>query len=247
VAIYLHPVLDLPDESDRELYIRRIVGARCALCMFCGDVVDKHLPVSKRRAEALMEDIDAVTFNKQLNGMPNLVTIQNAIRKFELMLDEELNAAPIFCLEHVGNLSTQRLLEGAHRGYAPEVTQALEQVCKDEIDESGKCLAFERATASAFHILRAVELTVRQYLLSIPNFHMPPLNRQNWGEYIKLLKDNGAAKVALDALQNLKDNYRNPLMHPNDSLQLPEAVNLFCLCQGMIETLVGDMKTRRLI
>jgi hypothetical protein len=76
---------------------------------------------------------------------------------------------------------------------------------------------------------------------------MPALNRQNWGEYIKLLKDNGASRGAVDNLQNLKDNFRNPLMHPNDSLQLTESINLFCLSQGMIETLVADMKARGLI
>lgn len=246
-AIYLHPVLELPDETNRDLFISRIVGARCALCFFTGDLVDKLLPSSKKRAEALMQDIDAITFHRQIEGLPNLATIQNAIRKFEVMLDEELNAAPIFCLEPVGNLSTDRLLDGAHKGYAPAVSAILEQICRDEIDESGRCLAHERATASGFHILRAVELTVRQYLLSIPDFIMPALNRQNWGEYIKLLKDNGASRGAVDNLQNLKDNFRNPLMHPNDSLQLTESINLFCLSQGMIETLVADMKARGLI
>ena len=215
--------------------------------MFAGDLIDKFLPASKNRAEALIQNIDDVVFHRQVEGLPNLAVIQNAIRQFEVVLDEELNAAPIFCLESVGNLSTDRLLHGGHKGYSADALSILEQRCKDEIDESGKCLAYERATASGFHILRAVEITIRQYLLRIPNFVMPPLNRQNWGEYIKLLRDNNATKVVTDALQNIKDNYRNPLMHPSDTLQLTEAVSLFSVCQGMIEMLVGNMRTRGLV
>jgi hypothetical protein len=61
------------------------------------------------------------------------------------------------------------------------------------------------------------------------------------------LRDNGAAKEATDTLQNIKDNYRNPLMHPEDTLTPKEAVSLFALCQGMIETLVANMKKRGFI
>jgi hypothetical protein len=46
---------------------------------------------------------------------------------------------------------------------------------------------------------------------------MPPLNRQNWGQYLTLLKDNGAGREVTDHLHNIKDNYRNPLMHPEDT------------------------------
>lgn len=180
-AVYLHPVLELPDESNRDLFIRCIVGARCALCMFTGELIDTFLPSSKKRADALMEDIDRITFHKQNSmGLPNLDTLKNSIRRFETVLDEEINAAPIFCLQRIGNLSTDSLLDGASRGYAPNVLKILPANYVAEIDESGRCLAFERATASGYHILRAVELTIRRYLLLIPGFVMPPLNRQNW-------------------------------------------------------------------
>jgi hypothetical protein len=123
----------------------------------------------------------------------------------------------------------------------------LTQACKSEIDEAGKCLVYERSTAAGFHILRSVELTIRQYLMSISGFVMPPLNRQNWGEYLDLLKKNGAARVVTDHLHNIKDNYRNPLMHPEDSLELDEAVSLFAVAQSMSEMLVTDMLSRGLV
>lgn len=246
-AVYLHPVLELPDESDRNLYISRIVGARCALSVFTGGIIDAVLPLSKKRADWLMRDIDRVTFNKDIvMGLPNLESLKDAIRKFETVLDEEISAAPIFCLERIGNLSTDSLLEGASKGYAPNVLKILPPNYLAEIDESGRCLGFERATASGYHILRAVELTIRRYLLLIPGFVMPRLNRQNWGEFIDLLNKNGASKPVIDTLHNIKVNYRNPLMHPEDTLELREAISLFCVCQGMIEILVNEIYTRGL-
>jgi hypothetical protein len=95
-------------------------------------------------------------------------------------------------------------------------------------------------------VLRAVELVVKQYLQAIPGFAKLPSNR-NWGEYLKLLRDNNAAKEVTDTLQNIKDNYRNPVMHPEDTLLLKDATSLFALCQGMIETLIADMKKRGFI
>ena len=45
----------------------------------------------------------------------------------------------------------------------------------------------------------------------------------------------------------MKDNYRNPLMHPEDTLEVPDAISLFCLCQSAIEALVKEMKAKGLI
>jgi hypothetical protein len=245
VAVYLHPLLELQDDVDRQILIKQLAGARCALAVFSGDLIDKFLPSSKKRAESIMEQIDAITFRKQDSmGLPDLATVQNSVRKFETVLDDEIAGAPIFCLERIGNLSTDNLLDGASKGYAPEVLKVLPPNCIFEIDEAGRCLAFERATASGFHILRAVELSIKQYLTLIPGFIMPPLNRQNWGEYISLLKNNGASKNVTDTLQNVKDNYRNPLMHPEDVLEMKESISLFCICQAMIELLVDEIHRR---
>ena len=246
VASYLRPVMELPDESDLTRFLAAIVPARCALTVFTGDLIDKFLPNSKQRAEWLIKNIDDITFHRQQDGFPNLLSLQTLARQFETLLDEELSAAPVFCLERIGNFSTDSLLNGGSAGFDPEAIAVIPDRAISEIDEAGRCLAFERSTASGFHILRAVELTIRHYLGAIPGFTMPPLNRQNWGEFLKLLQGNGAPKEVTDALQNIKDNYRNPLMHPEDVLELRQAIALFSVCQGMIEILVENMKKRGL-
>lgn len=266
VGSRLHPLLELKDNTPKRILTKRLIEALSSLLIFEGPLIDKFLPSSADKVASIRKFIENILSAKEyeeddleMGRKPEdieasrhdlmaitLEAIQMDVKSFETLLDDELNKAPIFCLERIGNLSTDGLLDGAHKGYAP-ATAALTQECKNEIDEAGRCLAHERPTATGFHILRAVEMTAKQYLKAIPGFKMPSLNRQNWGEYIKLLKDNGADPVVTDTLQTIKNNHRNPLMHPEDALDIWQAVSLFSLCQTMIEALIADMKKRGFI
>ena len=210
----------------------------------------KYLPAAVQRAKTISERISDITkddWPERINdGVLEL--LKEAVIAFESSLQDELERLPIFACEEekIGNLSVDKLLKGASNGYPSKTKDHLTSLCLTEIDEAGRCLVFDRGTAAGFHLLRSVELAIRQYLTAIPSFTMPPLNRQNWGEYLKLLKENGAGKDVTDHLYNIKDNYRNPLMHPEDTLGVDEAVSLFGVAQSMNEMLIADMKKRGL-
>ncbi len=236
--------------------IQILTYARIGLILFTsGDWNKTYLPSSFKEAKWMGDYLD--TEFLKLSTDPWDETLESAkiegfksqIEHFETVLHDELAKLPAFICEDemLGNLSVDKLLKGAHHGYSVSAKSALSAGCKAEIDEAGKCLAYERSTAAGFHILRSVEMAVKQYLSLVPGFVMPPVHRLNWGEYIKLLKDNGASKEVTDTLQSIKDNHRNPLMHPEDTLDLPEAVTLMSLCQSMSEILIADMKKRALI
>lgn len=163
-----------------------------------------------------------------------------ALTHFESMLEKELHDFPLFSVEEKGNLSLERLLDGASHGYPTEVIAKLTPKIINEIDESGKCLAFARSTASAFHILRSLELLIAKYIGALGRPMAPP-NRCNWGEYISILRTGGAPKETTDLLQIVKDNYRNPIMHPDATLTEPEALSLFGLCQSAIEIIARHL------
>jgi len=179
----------------------------------------------------------------------DVTTLRSLVHEFETLLEDELLKLPVYILddEQIGNFSIRKLLKGASNGYPASTRNRLTKECQNEIDESGRCLVYERSTAAGFHILRSIEITIRQYLLAIPGFVMPPLNRQNWGEYLKLLKDNSAVREVTDHLHNIKDNYRNPLMHPEDVMGTDEAVSIFGIALSMNEMLISDMLKRGLI
>lgn len=215
----------------------------------------QNLPSAADKADQIGVLLRTYCSPENGNPIPDSILDEDAdyfrknVLEFETILGDELSKLPIFCLEDekIGNFAIAKLLNGASNGYPVKAKTRITPPCKSEIDEAGKCLVYERSTAAGFHALRSVEVTIRQYLFSIPGFAMPPLNRQNWGEYLTLLKNNGAARDVTDHLHNMKDNYRNPLMHPEDSLEIDEAVSLFAVAQSMNEMLITDMLKRGLI
>lgn len=259
LAAYLTPVKSLQagmQLSGNIPVIQIFTYARIGLIFFTSqEWLKAYLPSSHQWAEIMATFLDEEIIKLPKFGAwdatlekAKIEGFKSQIERFEAILDDELGKLPVFVCEDelLGNLSVDKLLKGAHHGYSAVVKDVLRDQCKAEIDEAGRCLIYERSTASGFHILRAVELAIKQYLCLIPNFAMPPLNRQNWGEYIQLLKDNGASKEITDTLQSIKVNHRNPLMHPEDTLDLPEAVSLMAVCQSMCEVLISDMKKRGL-
>lgn len=78
--------------------------------------------------------------------------IGRRVGEFETLLDDELSKLPFFCLEdeRIGNLSIAKLRKGASNGYPDKVRDRLTDACRKEIDESGKCLVFERSTRLGF-------------------------------------------------------------------------------------------------
>jgi hypothetical protein len=261
LAGYLTPVKALQPEmklSGNAAVIELLTYTRIGLILFVSreSSLGKYLPSSLATAKSMASFMD-----EQLNRLPQygkwdetldpakIDGFKSQIEHFEIVLHDELAKLPAFICEDdlLGNLSVDKLLKGAHNGYSTFARGTLSDGCKAEIDEAGKCLVYERSTAAGFHILRSLEIAIKQYLSTVPGFVMPPLNRQNWGEYIKLLKDNGASPDVTDTLQSIKVNHRNPLMHPEDTLDLPQAVSLMAVCQSMSEILVGDLKKRGLI
>jgi hypothetical protein len=158
------------------------------------------------------------------------------IGHFESMLSKELHDFPIFVVEKKGNLSLSSLLAGASKGYPPITVSKLTLKIVNEIDESGRCIVFNRPTAVGFHILRALELVAKTYIINT-GLKEPPPNRCNWGEYIQILRTGDAPKEITDLLQIIKDNYRNPIMHPEETLEPENAISLFNICGSAIEVI----------
>lgn len=158
---------------------------------------------------------------------------KSALLRFESVLGSEVSDLPVYCLKEKGNYSLSRLINGVSANHPAEVKAKITARASEELDEAGRCIAFSRPTASAFHSLRAVELLVIE-LIAKSSLTPPPPSRSNWGEYIRILRDGKAAKEITDVLQIIKDTYRNPIMHPEETLDMDKAIGLFGICQSAI-------------
>lgn len=108
-----------------------------------------------------------------------------------------------------------------------------------DIEEAGKCFATARYTASVFHLMRVMELTV-QHLGRLLKVKIP--EEKNWQNILdeinsrirkmrprtarqKELRDNYSASAA--HLHNVKEAWRNRVMHPKATYTEEEAADVF--------------------
>ena len=99
--------------------------------------------------------------------------------------------------------------------------------CRYDIEEAGNCYAAGRATASAFHLMRVMEMALQEFgsalgiaLTSDKNWQtiLDEVNRA-----VKALPPKDKRTIALSQaaghLYNVKVAWRNPTMHPKNCLQ----------------------------
>ena len=137
------------------------------------------------------------------------------------------------------------MIERAELALPESVRNKLDTQILSEIKESGKCLAFDNATASGFHIMRALEAVIHQYYLVI----CKPSKAErldSWAAYIAALRGStdSTVKETVAVLQQIKDNERNLIMHPERVLSPDDAFTLFEIAKGAMMAMAGKLKDR---
>jgi hypothetical protein len=163
-----------------------------------------------------------------------LNSIKETAKRFETVLSEELAILDTYAIAQKGAYSTPELIANADVMFPQSIRNKIPARAIADIKEAGKCLAFETPTAAAFHIIRALESLIVLYYQKIIGSN-PVDKRRNWGVYIKVLRKapNSDPKI-LDFLEHIKNNYRNPISHPEATLSIDEALVLLGVAAGAI-------------
>lgn len=166
-------------------------------------------------------------------------------RSFDTVFLAELQQADTYSVSRKGTYSTAGLIFAAEESFIGDAVQeALPDAAKHEIRQWGRCLAFELPTASGFHIMRATEIVILDYLARVSAKRVK-VSPRTWNAYIKALEKSGASEAITSSLHQIRKLHRNPLMHPEDTLDMSKADALFGLAKAAIiamvtpETLTG--------
>jgi hypothetical protein len=167
-------------------------------------------------------------------------------KTFETVLAAELEALATYHVTQKGIYSTPDLVERADNTLPESAREKIPEHVAEELRQSGRCLAFDNATASAFHMMRATELVIHEYYLAVSK---PKSKKKldSWGAYIAKLRqcpDQDVQKVVA-ILQQIKDQDRNLIMHPEMVLSPDEAFTLFEVGQGAIIAMANKLKRPR--
>ena len=248
VARFIMPARKLKTEMSDDVKIDFITSANQGFDLFLRqEGLPDTLPRSTEKARA-MQTIVRFWMNGYANRTThlcgNIEVLASGIDGFATSFQDELDRIPMFTVTPKGNLDIRRLAAKFSDGLPKSTTELLDDFVINDINHSGRCLAFELPTSSGFHILRAVETCAKAYVYSATG-KLPPISNRNWGEYIEQLKKAGAHDDVIEVLRILKAK-RNPLMHPYDNLTVDEAVTLLCLSQAGIDAIMEDLRRRSL-
>ena len=170
--------------------------------------------------------------------------ITSAAKEFQTILAAEMQTLDTYHASPKALYSTQDLIERAEI-ILPETTRAdVPGETIREIKHAGRCLAFELPTACGFHTVRATEAVIREYYRTVVGT-VPKVKARNWGAYIKRLRERNADAKIITVLEQIKDTYRNPIVHPEDVLEMEDAIILFGMAGGVIVSMMKDIASRK--
>jgi hypothetical protein len=194
------------------------------------------LGLLRHTSELLAKDGEAVLEDGDLQALYHGVWV------FDVAIALELNRAPIFYVTPKGVFDTSALIIGASAVYEGYKDRLPEKALADT-DQAGRCLAFGLPTAAGFHIARATEAVILK-LMDVFGCDPPKESQRGWGTYIDALEKKCADRRVTHSLRQIKALHRNPLMHPEVTLTLPEALSLWAICTSTIQAMVADMEKK---
>jgi hypothetical protein len=128
-------------------------------------------------------------------------------------------------------LDIDKLLNDIGSLMSPGIFSALPQITQYDLMEAGKCIAFERPTAAAFHLLRATEAVLRHFYCTL--IHTKRVSPLLWAPMVQDLRTRQKTKkhtTLYNNLDNIRLSYRNPTQHPEVTYDIHEAQDLAPLC-----------------
>jgi hypothetical protein len=200
-------------------------------CYAAGQTLLSTIRRMKQEAEAA-EDKDTPV------SLIDVISLTSQLSAFENVLAAELGMMPIYIVSQKAGFDTATLIDLGAKCFPQEIISRVPEAIRD-LEMATRCIAFELATASGFHLHRANEAVLHRYWDAVSNGANRPKSR-NMGDYLKAMEDKkyGDQKVR-SALKDLKDLHRNPLIHPEDNLSISEAI---ALMNGIYTVMVHMLK-----
>lgn len=134
------------------------------------------------------------------------------------------------------------LLNSPSKLLAGNVFDKLDDIAKNDIKSACRCLLFGESTATAFHILRATEATLKSYykVYRTENRLKTPM----WGnmlEQLNAMDSNKPPEHLLVTLDIIRKVYRNPTQHPQATYEVDSAQDLFGVCLDVISKMGNEL------
>jgi hypothetical protein len=185
----------------------------------CQVLLDLVTALSKRATESKDQE-EAVSYQVH--------AIQKQLRDFEAVLAAEFRVSTVYLITQRKGLDPGVMIEMGWEAFPSALPNKVPTAMPDARDAM-RAMMFELPTAAGFHLHRANESVLHKYFDAVSSGAPRPKNR-NMGDYLAEMDKLGVGeKPVKAALRDLKDLHRNPLIHPDHSLEtFDEAYGLYC-------------------
>ncbi|MEE1611858.1 hypothetical protein [Microvirga sp. CF3016] len=201
------------------------------------------------RRHYYVSDTDQLDWGKDWNtnfiADWEFLTLKRKVEAFQhVMAAEFQNSATFYVPQRMG-YHTPTLILNATVCAGLWDEPRFQGVARHDFNEAGKCLAFGMPTAAGFHAARSVEAIL---ILYYEAFCGPRPERLMMGDAIRALEAKvdpegplSPSRKVLRTLREIKDLDRNPLAHPDATLDMIEAKALFDLAGIAIVSMLRGM------
>lgn len=172
--------------------------------------------------------------------------LRTTLGTFETIFRAEMGDAITYQIPERGIYSTPKLVNMAEQTFLPELIEFLGDKAQKDFNAAGRCLAFNLLTAAGFHVVRAVEGTLENYYQTFTG-KKGTLN--SWHDYIAALKSvavvegkSAPDEKTINLINQIKDDYRNPVVHPRVVLTEADARIIFSNGEAAIMGMAQEIK-----
>ncbi|MBE0683110.1 MAG: hypothetical protein IH589_14465 [Anaerolineales bacterium] len=201
-----------------------------------------NLHVTKRASYQLS------TFFKELKLLPTdtrlsgeqAVKLRKFITEIRPTLEAEIKGFEAYVVMPK-RLDIVKLVNDVPSLLSPNTFEKLPLIAKHDLEEAGKCIASERSTAAAFHLLRGTECVLKEFYCTMIKQKRSQLM---WGPIVLDLRKRPKTKkydVMINNLDNIRRSFRNPTQHLEKIYDIQEVQDLWGLCIEAINRMVKEM------
>ena len=194
----------------------------------------------------LFGDLAAALRVNVKNAQDAIVTSETIARfhaeleEFEEAFMRDCRQLNVFTVTPKGLYSTRALIERPETKFPANLLAVMPQKTIQDLQEAGRCLAFDRPTACAFHICRATEALMLAYYEKLAKKPWP-FAKRDWNIYNDHLAKEGAPQTITNRLAEIRTD-RNAYAHPDITVPLDEGPIVYDLCTGVMFYMAKEME-----
>jgi hypothetical protein len=182
------------------------------------------------------------TEDKAVLSAEQVAKLKSMITVLRITLESEVKGIESFFITPK-IIDVTKLLDGVPSLFAPGVFNSLPVIARYDFSEAGKCIAFERPTAAAFHTLRGTEDCLKHFYCSF--IRRKRVKDLMWGPMVNDLRANAKTKkfeTLNNNLDNIRLSFRNPTQHPEKIYDIHEVQDLWSLCVEVVNRMCRILK-----